>query len=250
MRLSREGQQARTLKPTARDTGSLVGARAARAVQTVEKGRRMMMAGACGDSETGRPCQAALVLAGPSGVGKGTLVQELRKAMGDRIGFSVSHTTRPMRANEADGVSYHFTDKASMRTAIDNGEFIEHAEVHGNLYGTSKASVERVLASGRVCVLDIDVQGAESVRASNMDALLAFVEPPSLAELERRLRSRGTEAEEEVQRRLANAKGEIERSQQPGLFDLHVVNNNASSCAQEVLDALASRTRSSEHKEQ
>lgn len=192
----------------------------------------------------------ALVLAGPSGVGKGTIVKELGNLMGDMLGFSVSHTTRAKRPREQEGVAYHFTTREAMLQQIANGEFIEHAEVHGNLYGTSVAAVEQVMQQGRVCVLDIDVQGAESVRKLGMNALLAFIEPPSLNELERRLRCRGTESEDDIQRRLQNAHSEMERSRQPGVFDLQIVNESAKQCAHEIYDALQPRIQAAEQEQQ
>jgi guanylate kinase len=109
------------------------------------------------------------------------------------------------------GVHYHFTTRETFTAEIAEGKFLEHADVHGNMYGTSVAAVQAVLATGRVCVLDIDVQGARQVRKSALKAIFVFVAPPSLYELERRLRSRGTESEEQVQKRLGNAREELDR---------------------------------------
>ena len=240
---------------------------------------------------------AALVVCGPSGVGKGTLIKRLVAAQPDAFGFSCSHTTRapregeqvrvgggggrpigrraarsgdcdrdavdsrprrrrgagdvnrrtlsmcrtndgiggkqaarrpppsnappqsapppppplPLRPPSQDGVHYHFTSRDAFEAAIEAGDFIEHAHVHGHLYGTSTAAVAAVAAAGKTCILDIDVQGARSVRAARLPAVFVFVAPPSLGELEARLRGRGTETEAQIGVRLKNAKEELER---------------------------------------
>eukprot|EP00741_Cyanophora_paradoxa_P022491 tig00021464_g21717.t1 len=178
-----------------------------------------------------------LVIAGPSGVGKGTLIDKLMKADPDRFGFSVSHTTRQPRQGEQHGVNYFFVSKDDFER--QKPEMVEWAEVHGRLYGTSVQAVKDVLAQGRVCILDIDVQGAESVRRSGLDPCTVFIAPPSMAELERRLRGRGTETEDQVRERLENAAKEMEASQRPGLFDHIVVNDNLEDTLRQ-LKAIAS----------
>ncbi|CAN0031982.1 unnamed protein product, partial [Discosporangium mesarthrocarpum] len=159
---------------------------------------------------------APVVIAGPSGVGKGTIIRRFMESFPDKFGFSCSHTTRGIREGEEDGVHYHFTNREAMEEAIGRGEFIEHAEargfVHGNLYGTSVAAVKDVAGKGKVCVLDIDMQGVRSVKKSFLSPkpLYVFVAPPSLEVLEHRLRERGTEDEEAIQRRLDNSKMEVD----------------------------------------
>eukprot|EP00932_Pfiesteria_piscicida_P018968 SRR837773.5807.p1 GENE.SRR837773.5807~~SRR837773.5807.p1 ORF type:complete len:569 (-),score=128.44 SRR837773.5807:51-1610(-) len=158
------------------------------------------------------PCRGgACVVTGPSGVGKSTLIKKLMAEFPGRFGFSVSHTTREPRPGERDGVDYHFVDRETIERDIAAGLFIEHAEVHGNYYGTSLASVESVTREGKVCLLDIDVQGAESVRKSNLASQTSFVffAPPTMQVLEQRLRGRGTETEERVQKRLSGALREL-----------------------------------------
>jgi guanylate kinase len=167
-----------------------------------------------------------LVVCGPSGVGKGTLVGMLMKAYPDDFAFSVSSTTRPPREGEQDGIHYHFTDVEAFQTAIENGKFIEHAQVHDNLYGTSAESVETIARSGRVCVLDIDIQGAELVRASDLNPYFIFIDPPSMELLEQRLRERKTETEEKIQIRLENATKELEYGHVEGNFDANVINDS------------------------
>ena len=153
----------------------------------------------------------ACVITGPSGVGKSTLIKKLMAEFPDKFGFSVSHTTREARPGEQDGVDYHFVTREQMQRDIGAGLFVEHAEVHGNLYGTSVAAVQDVTKRGKVCLLDIDVQGAESVRGSALSKTCSFVffAPPTAAVLEQRLRGRGTETEERIQKRLAGSLREL-----------------------------------------
>jgi len=167
-----------------------------------------------------------IVMCGPSGVGKGTLINRLMADFPGKFGFSVSHTTRAPRPGETDGVHYNFVEKAAMEADIVDGKFLEHAHVHENIYGTSLAAVEAVATKGQVCVLDIDVQGAEIVKKSTLDALFVFIAPPSMEELEKRLRGRGTEKEESIQKRLANAAGEMAKTEVDGFFHAVIVNDD------------------------
>ncbi|XP_068626531.1 guanylate kinase isoform X2 [Battus philenor] len=167
-----------------------------------------------------------LVLCGPSGSGKSTLLKRLLKEFPDRFGFTVSHTTRAPRPGEKDGVHYHFTNKDDMTAAIKKGEFIETATFSGNMYGTSKNAVDQVRRTGKVCVLDIEIEGVKQVKQTDLDPLLVFVMPPSIEELERRLRSRNTEQEEALKKRLETAQQEIEFGQQPGNFHIIILNDN------------------------
>eukprot|EP00850_Spirogloea_muscicola_P006229 SM000029S10524 [mRNA] locus=s29:650901:657901:+ [translate_table: standard] len=182
--------------------------------------------GKVGDYRRAKKLPRAVVICGPSGVGKGTLISKLQQDYPDRVGFSVSHTTRKPRNGEVNGTHYHFTERAWMETAVKDGEFLEHADVHGNMYGTSLAAAEAVNKLGKMCVLDIDVQGAQQVKKSPMDALFVFISPPSFEELERRLRGRGTETEINIQKRLGNAKAEIEKGKDPSLFQHVLVNDD------------------------
>ncbi|GJQ79407.1 hypothetical protein Trydic_g16266 [Trypoxylus dichotomus] len=170
--------------------------------------------------------QRPLILCGPSGSGKSTLLGKLMKEYPNRFGFSVSHTTRNPRPGEFNGKHYHFTTRESMLDAIKNGEFIENAEFSGNIYGTSKKAVENVLSDGKVCVLDIDVQGVKQVRNTDLNPWYVFLKPPSLEELEKRLRARKTETDASLKLRLDVASKEIEYGVQPGNFDLVVINDD------------------------
>jgi guanylate kinase len=147
------------------------------------------------------------VVAGPSGAGKGTLVEELLRRY-PTAWLSVSATTRKPRPGEAEGVQYHFLEEERFRELVDQDEFLEWAEVHGNLYGTPGTMVARQLASGHDVILEIDVQGARQVKEKMPDAVSVFVTPPSLEVLEERLRGRGTEDDNEIERRMRNAREE------------------------------------------
>ena len=176
----------------------------------------------------------AFIVAGPSGVGKGTLIAKFMKNYPQTFGFSVSHCSRAPRPGEIDGVNYHFTDVVTMQEMIASGKFIEHAEVFGKYYGTSFEAVEAVQKLGKICILDIDVQGCRSCRAAGLKGKYIFLLAPSLEELERRLRGRGTEDEETLQRRLASAASEIEAVQETGLFDQAIVNDDIDDCYNQV----------------
>ncbi|MEN8188950.1 MAG: guanylate kinase [Thermodesulfobacteriota bacterium] len=148
------------------------------------------------------------VLSAPSGGGKTTL---LKRVMADLRGlcFSISHTTRAPRSGERDGVDYHFVDRQEFKRLQKENSFLEWAEVHDNLYGTSRGAVQSQLAAGDDVIMDIDIQGAVQVGADTIDSVSIFISPPSLAELERRLRGRATDSEETILLRLANAAREM-----------------------------------------
>ena len=148
------------------------------------------------------------VIAAPSGAGKTSLVKAL-VARVPTLGFSVSHTTRKPRPNEVAGRDYHFVDHATFRRLIEAGEFLEHASVFDNLYGTSRAAVESALARGADLLLEIDWQGARQVRERLPEAIDVFILPPSRAALEERLRGRGTDSAEVIARRLADSVTEL-----------------------------------------
>lgn len=149
-----------------------------------------------------------LILSGPSGSGKSSIVRRLRSD--PRVVFSISATTRKPRAGETDGVDYHFLTQGQFREHIERGEFIEWAEVHGNLYGTLRAPMESAVAAGKVYLVEIDVQGAMQLKELGQDAEYVFVAPPSMDALRERLESRGTDAPEVIERRLRKAHDEME----------------------------------------
>lgn len=149
-----------------------------------------------------------LVVSGPSGVGKGTLVERLLQVRPECV-LSVSATTRPRRPHESDGVEYHFLARDEFERRRDAGAFLESAEVHGYLYGTPRAFVDEQLRGGKVVVLEVDVQGGASVRQADRSAVSVFVAPPSVAALRERLLGRGADRPEVVEARLGNAPGEM-----------------------------------------
>jgi guanylate kinase len=175
-----------------------------------------------------------VVVAGPSGVGKGTVHTRVREALPDAV-LSVSATTRPPRSHEIEGVDYRFVDRRGFEAMVSAGELLEWAEYAGQLYGTPRAAVDAAVADGRIVVLDIEVQGALQIRDQDPDALLVFLSPPSFEELERRLRARATEDETEVAHRLDVARWEVAQRE---AFDVVVVNDDLERAVEEVVAAI------------
>jgi len=172
----------------------------------------------------GAPGALLVVVSGPSGVGKDTIIEALRQRPRDPdYHYVVTCTTRSPRPGEVDGVSYHFLTRARFAALRDAGAFLESADVHGNWYATPRAEVRRALATGHDVILKIDVQGAAAVKSLVPDALLVFVVPPSLQALFRRLRARATETAEELELRQRNAAIELARA---GDYDHVVVNED------------------------
>ncbi|KAG5899247.1 hypothetical protein JTB14_035425 [Gonioctena quinquepunctata] len=175
-----------------------------------------------------------LLICGPSGSGKSTLVTKMLEEFPDKFGFSVSHTTRKPRPGEEHGVHYHFTNVNSMKEAIEKGNFLESAVFGENMYGTSKAAVEDIANQGKVCILDIDVQGVKQVKNTDLNPWSVFINPPSLDELKQRLVNRKTECEESLQKRLGKAGEEIQYGTTPGNFDKIIVNDDFDSAYNEL----------------
>jgi guanylate kinase len=169
------------------------------------------------------------VISGPSGCGKSTLIKKVRRGLGD-LDFSVSHTTRAPRRSEKDGIDYYFVPEKTFERMVREKRFIEWARVHGHLYGTSRAEVERK-GRRRDIILDIDVQGARQVRARVPGAVLIFVMPPVAGELRRRLERRHEDSPEAVERRLRNARSEIRAYDE---FDFVVVNDDLDRAAADL----------------
>lgn len=161
-----------------------------------------------------------IVFSAPSGCGKGTMLAEILKD--EHFRCSVSATTRAPRPGEVDGVNYHFLTREDFESRVAAGEFLENAEYCGNCYGTLASEVDAYLEKGQNVILEIEVQGAMKIREKRPEALFIFVIPPSVGELRRRLKKRGTEAEEVIARRVAEAAGEIA---QAGKYDYVIVND-------------------------
>ena len=175
-----------------------------------------------------------VIYTGCSGVGKGTIMKELLRR-DDSIRLSVSNTTRDPRNDEIDGVHYNFVSREEFLAAADDDGYIEYAEYCNNLYGTPRKQVEDMLEQGYDVFLEIEVKGGLQVMEKYPDALSIFILPPSMEELERRLRSRGTEDEETILRRLAEAENELAFA---GRYQYRVVNNEIGRAAEEVLGIL------------
>ncbi|MFZ5446960.1 MAG: guanylate kinase [Myxococcota bacterium] len=172
-----------------------------------------------------------LVLSAPSGAGKTTLAHMLVKEFPEAE-FSVSYTTRAPRGLEKDGKDYHFVDTTTFRQMIERNEFVEWAEVYSNFYGSSKQVISHSYRPGGIGVFDIDVQGGNSIKRKYPDAVCIFILPPSMEELERRLRSRGTDAEEVIQRRMLQARSECERG--ASTYDYLIINDRLDDAFQQL----------------
>lgn len=191
---------------------------------------------------------AILVLSGPSGAGKSTIINAASDEIGEYY-FSISTTTRAPRAGEEDGVDYFFVTKEEFEEDIKAGNFLEHAQVHSNYYGTSLKPVREALEEGKLVLFDIDVQGHRLVRAKMNDITTsAFITPPTLEALETRLRARCTDDESVIVNRITNAKSEIKAV---GEYDFTIINDTVDEAAKQfVIVAKAARLKQSEEEEE
>jgi len=180
------------------------------------------------------------VIAAPSGAGKTTLVRALTRN-NPELRFSISYTTRNQRRTEAHGIDYLFVDREEFEALRDKGEMLESAEVFDNLYGTSRAQVQQHLADGYDVILEIDWQGAQQVRESMPDCVTIFIMPPSLEELERRLRNRGTDDPEVIDRRLRDARSDMSHWDE---FDHVIINDDLDRAVADLEAALAGESAS------
>ena len=174
------------------------------------------------------------ILSGCSGVGKSTVLTHVMAGRDD-LRFSVSATTRPPRPGEREAVNYYFVSRQTFQDMIQNDEFLEYDDHMGNLYGTPKRQLEEKLFEANV-ILDIEPMGAFSVRKTRPDAVLIFVAPPSMEELEQRLRGRGDTSDEQIEKRLQRARWEMEQSTK---YDHIVINDQVENCAKQILNIIA-----------
>ena len=176
-----------------------------------------------------------LVICGPSGVGKSTIIKRLTDEFPGLFGFSVSHTTRQPRNGESEGVNYYYVTRENFLSLKEKGEFIESAEFSGNMYGTSKMAIQSVQEKGQICILDIEMQGVMQIKKiPELDPNYVFVQPPSIEELERRLKERKTETEESLKKRLDTAKRELEYGANKDNFDIIIVNKDVDVASAEL----------------
>lgn len=176
-----------------------------------------------------------IIISGPSGVGKGTVIEKLRKE-DSSLGFSVSATTRAPREGEVNGVNYHFVSREQFEEMINNGEMIEYTCYNGNFYGTPKSSVEDVISRGFNIILDIEVEGAANMKKEFPQATSIFILPPDIETLYDRLKGRGTEDEETINRRIARAREELEFQHN---YDFRVINDTVDEAVAEIRSIIS-----------
>lgn len=184
------------------------------------------------------------VITAPSGAGKTSLIDALMRD-DPSLKLSISYTTRPPRPGEKDSVDYHFVDDAAFLAMRDRGEFLESAEVHGYRYGTSRKVITEALARGEDLILEIDWQGARQVRAVHSDCVGIFILPPSIEELERRMRARGQDSDEVIRRRLDNARGEMDHA---GEFDYAIINKDFRTAQRELAEIIQKERHGAHHR--
>jgi guanylate kinase len=180
------------------------------------------------------PLGKLIVLTGPSGVGKGTLIKELFQRHPE-LYYSVSMTTRSPRPGEVDGKNYYFVSRHKFEQLVAEGEFLEWAEFAGNYYGTPRQAVLNYIQSGKLVILEIELEGARQIRSSYPGALSIFILPPSFSELEKRIRGRAQDSEEAIARRLQRAKDEIQAADE---FDIQIINDDFETALKEIETAL------------
>lgn len=176
------------------------------------------------------------IISGPSGSGKDTVLAELFRNRPDLL-FSISSVTRPMRSGEREGEKYNFISREKFEYMIDNDMLLEHNVFVNNYYGTPREPVERAIAEGKDIIIEVDVNGAAQIRQKLHEAVSIFIMPPSFHELKRRLRGRGTESEELIEKRLNSALGEIKRATE---YDYIIVNDNITAAADDILSVILS----------
>ena len=173
--------------------------------------------------------QRPVVICGPSGTGKTTMINKLMSDFPDVFGLSVSHTTRKPRKGEVDGVNYHFVSESEFCSGVKRGDFIEVAEFSGNMYATSKLAIQEVQEKGQICILDLEMKGVKQIKENkDINPLYIFIRPPSITDLVSRLKGRKTETEESLAKRLYAAKLDLDNVENSNLFDAIITNHEVS----------------------
>jgi guanylate kinase len=185
-----------------------------------------------GQSEKGK----VIVITGPSGVGKSSIVSEVKRRSGAE--FSVSATTRKPRPGELDRKDYFFVDDETFRSMVDDGDMLEWAEVFGECYGTPAGPVRQAVADGKIIILDIDVQGAIQVADKAPDATFILIAPPSMDELKKRLTKRGSETKQQIDKRLGQAESELRLAGECGIYQHEVINDDLDAAIEQVVAAI------------
>eukprot|EP01126_Amoeba_proteus_P029609 TRINITY_DN2921_c0_g2_i7.p1 TRINITY_DN2921_c0_g2~~TRINITY_DN2921_c0_g2_i7.p1 ORF type:complete len:215 (+),score=20.57 TRINITY_DN2921_c0_g2_i7:136-780(+) len=183
----------------------------------------------------------SIIFAGPSGVGKGTLITALLKEFPDKFELVCSHTTRPKRVGEVHGIHYYYVSHQEFEQDIKKGKFLEYNFYNGNYYGTSEDSLDVVESKGKIPIIEIDIKGCQSIKKKGFNFRIVFISPPppEYENLVQRLKGRGTENEEVIQRRVAHAKKELEfKDTHPNFFDTIIVNDLFPECYKEIKDFL------------
>ena len=180
-----------------------------------------------------------VVICGPSGTGKTTMINKLMSDYPNIFGFSVSHTTRKPRVGEINGVNYHFVTRDEFSSGVERGDFIESAEFSGNLYATSKQAIKDIQDKGKICILDLEMNGVKQMKtAKDINPLYIFIKPPSIAELESRLEGRNTETEESMAKRLTAAKLDLQYVSKSEMFDTVIINDEVSEATNELANFI------------
>ena len=183
--------------------------------------------------------QRPVVICGPSGTGKSTIINKLMTDFPDTFGFSVSHTTRKPRAGEIDGVNYHFITKEEFLSGAERGDFIELAEFSGNMYATSKLSIKDIQDEGKICILDLEMKGVKQIKESReINPLYVFIQPPNISDLENRLRGRKSETEDSLNKRLAAAKSDLDYVSSSNIFDTVIINDEVDKATHQLANFI------------
>uniref|UniRef100_A0AC34GMZ2 Guanylate kinase n=1 Tax=Panagrolaimus sp. ES5 TaxID=591445 RepID=A0AC34GMZ2_9BILA len=190
-----------------------------------------------------------IVLSGPSGGGKSTILKRAMKDHPESFAFSVSHTTRNPRSGEVHGADYWFVPRSEMEQMIDKGLFLEHATFGENLYGTSKKAVNDVQKSGKICVLDIELQGVKNIKKTDLNPKYILIRAPTIEELRLRLKARGTETDDAIAKRLLHAEEDLKAVENdPTLFDAVIINDDLETAYKDFLKAISDELKAVEQR--